>query len=130
MQEKYPHKILIVEDETAMVNSLVDNLKAAGFGHIMQAKNGEEGLARAISDKPDLVILDIVMPKMDGMTMLRNLRAHPAGKDIKVILLTNLAADDAIMRGIMRDTPTFYLVKAEFSIDEAVQKVKDALGVQ
>ena len=56
-ETKYPHKILIIEDEEPMLQALTDNLKAAGFEHILQARDGEEGLASALTDKPDLILL-------------------------------------------------------------------------
>jgi len=129
-QEKYPHKILIVEDEVVMLNALVDNLLIAGFGHILQARNGEDGLTIALKEKPDLILLDIIMPKMDGMTMLKKLRQDSRGKDQKVILLTNLVADDSIMRGVVTNEPSYYLVKTEHSIEDVIQKTKIALGIE
>ncbi len=128
-ESKYPHKILIVEDEPVMLKTLLDNLTDAGFGHLIQAKDGEEGLMKATNDKPDLVILDIVMPKMNGMQMLKELRMSPAGKTMKVILLTNLNSDDEIMQGIIANSPSYYLVKTESSIDDIIAKVKLTLGL-
>ena len=129
-QEKYPHKILIVEDEVSMLSALVDNLTASGFGHIIQARNGDEGLAMALKERPDLIILDIVMPKMDGMTMLKNLRQNPEGRNVKVILLTNLTANDSIMKGVVADEPSYYFVKSDYSIADVIQKVKITLGIE
>lgn len=127
--EKYPHKILIVEDENAMLKALTDNFIQAGFGHLLQAKNGEEGLIMALKEKPDLILLDIVMPIMDGITMLKKLREDPRGKDIKVILLTNLSADNKITNSVIANEPSYYLVKADYSIDDVVEKAKTTLGV-
>ena len=128
--EKYSHKILIVEDEVAMLNALVDNLQASGFGHILQARNGEAGLALALDEKPDLIILDIVMPRMDGMTMLKKLRQDERGKDLKVILLTNLAADESITKGATIYEPSYYIIKSEHSIEDVIQKVKIVLNLE
>ena len=113
-----------------MLKTLVDNLAAAGFGHIFQARDGEEGMAFALLEKPDLILLDIVMPKMDGMTMLKNLRQDVFGKDFKVILLTNLTANDSIMRDVTTHEPAYYLVKTDYSIEDVIQKVKTALGIK
>lgn len=128
--EKYAHKILIVEDEQVMLDALVDNLHAAGFGHLYMAQNGQEGLEIALKEKPDLILLDIVLPKVDGMTMFRKLRERPEGKDVKVILLTNLTADDSIMKGVIANEPSYYLVKVEHSIEDVVDRVKTTLGVR
>ena len=127
--EKYPHKILIVEDEGVMMGVLADNLAQAGFGHLLQARNGEEGLVMALKERPDLILLDIVMPIMDGITMLKKLREDPRGKDIKVILLTNLSADNKITNSVIANEPSYYLVKANYSIEEVVEKAKTTLGV-
>lgn len=126
---KYNHKILIVEDEEVMVKTLTDNLIAAGFANILKAKNGAEGLEIALRETPDLVLLDIVMPVMDGMTMLEKLRAEAKGKKMKVIFLTNLTVDDSIMTGIMANSPSYYVVKAEYSIDDVISKVRVTLGI-
>ena len=128
--EKYSNKILIVEDEKAMQSALVDNLENAGFAHILTADNGEAGLTIALKEAPDLILLDIVMPKMDGMTMLQKFREDPRGKNTKVILLTNLTANDSIMKGVVSNEPSFYLIKTDYSIDDVIQKVKTTLGLE
>jgi len=112
-----------------MLRPLTDNLTAAGFGRILHAKNGEDGLALALREKPDLILLDIIMPKMDGMTMLDKLCEDGGCSDTKVILLTNLSVDESIMEGIIKNEPSFYLVKADFSIKDVVEKVKVVLDI-
>ncbi len=128
--EKYPHKILVVEDEEVMLNILIDNLTQAGFGHLLKANNGQEALVIALKEQPDLILLDIIMPTMDGMTMLRKLREDPRGKNAKVILLTNLTADDAITKSVIVNEPSYYLVKANYSMDDVIEKVKKTLGIE
>ncbi len=130
VKEKYPHNILIVEDEPIMLKTLVDNLSSAGFGNIFTARNGEDGLRMAIEKKPDLVLLDIVMPLMDGMTMLDKLKQNPDAKNSKVILLTNLNANDAIMEGVIKNNPSYYMIKTDHSIDDVIAKVKVSLGIE
>lgn len=127
--EKYPHKILIVEDEESMMRSLFDNLTQAGFGHLLKARNGQEGLIIALKEQPDLILLDIIMPVMDGLTMLNKMREDPRGKNIKVILLTNLSADDAVTKSVIANEPSYYLVKADYSISDVVDKTKKTLGI-
>ena len=126
----YSHKILIVEDDEPMFTALKDNLLAAGFEHLLDARDGEEGLKVALKEKPDLILLDILMPKMDGMTMLDKLCRDGSCKDTKVMLLTNLEADESIMKGVFVHEPSFYLVKAKFTIDDVIQKVKVTLGIE
>ena len=126
----YSHKILIVEDDEPMFTALKDNLLAAGFEHLLEARDGEEGLRVALKEKPDLILLDILMPKMDGMTMLDKLCKDGTCKDTKVVLLTNLEADESIMKGVFTHEPSFYLVKTQFTIEDVIQKVKVTLGIE
>lgn len=120
--------ILIVEDDRALSLTLKDNFEKEGFGIIL-AKDGVEGLKFALEQKPDLILLDIVMPNMDGMTMMRRLREDVRGKKVPIILLTNLEADDAIMKGVIRDEPSYYLVKANWKMEDVIEKVKERLGL-
>ena len=119
--------ILIVEDDRALSLTLKDNFEKEGF-NIILAKDGVEGLKFALEQKPDLILLDIVMPNMDGMTMMRKLRDDVRGKKVPIILLTNLEADDAIMKGVIRDEPSYYLVKANWKMEDVIEKVKERLG--
>ncbi len=121
-------KILIVEDEQDMRQALVDELTHEGF-QTVEARNGKEGLESALKEHPDLILLDIVMPVMDGMTMMKKLRENAEGKKIPIILLTNLSATDKIMTGIVRDEPSYYLVKSDWKITDVIVKVKEMLGV-
>lgn len=121
-------KILIVEDERDMRQALVDELSRNGF-ETLEAKNGREGLESVQKDHPDLILLDIVMPEMDGMTMMQKLRESVEGKKIPIILLTNLNATDKIIEGVVRDEPSYYLVKSDWNIEGVVAKVKEMLGV-
>ena len=120
--------ILIVEDDRALSLTLKDNFEKEGFGIIL-AKDGVEGLKFALEQKPDLILVDIVMPNMDGMTMMRKLRDDVRGKKVPIILLTNLEADDAIMKGVIRDEPSYYLVKANWKMEDVIEKVKERLGL-
>lgn len=122
-------KILIVEDELPLLHALRDKLTREGFS-TLEAKNGVEGLEVALRDHPDLILLDVVMPKMDGMTMLKKLRAENEwGKTAKVIILTNLtSADGQRNRDITELEPAYYLVKTDWKIEDVVTKVKEELG--
>jgi len=121
-------KILIVEDEQDLREALTDKLTREGF-EVLGAKNGEEGLKVALAARPDLILLDIVMPVMDGMTMMKKLREENEwGKNVSVILLTNLSATDQIIRGIVEDEPAYYLVKSDWKIEDVVKKVRERLS--
>lgn len=121
--------ILIVEDEPAMRLTLVDNLVSEGF-NALQAGDGVEGLSVASMHHPDLILLDILMPRMDGLTMMQKLRAQDAwGKKVPIILLTNLSPnEDKIMKRITEDEPTYYLVKSNSPISDVLEKIRERLS--
>ena len=119
-------KILIIEDELAYVNLLRDKLEADY--EVLEASDGQKGLKLAIKNKPDLILLDIRMPIMDGMTMLGELRKDAYGKNAKVILLTNLEANDTILKQVVKDQPVYYFVKSDVKLDDLLKKIKELLG--
>lgn len=121
--------ILIVEDEVPMLNALHDKLTREGFS-VLTARNGEEGLKVALRDRPDLILLDVVMPRMDGITMLRKLRRESAwGRTARVIVLTNLSSDNEQRnRDITETEPAFYLVKANWTLKDVVAKIRERLS--
>ncbi|HSE60875.1 MAG TPA: response regulator [Candidatus Saccharimonadales bacterium] len=119
-------KVLVVEDELPLAQVLGDKLKAVGY-EVKTAGDGQTGLTKALDWKPDLVLLDIVMPIMDGMTMLHKLRATPEGKNMSVILLTNLSDSehvyDATANGVFD-----FLVKSNWDVDDLVDEVQTRLA--
>lgn len=117
--------ILIVEDEASMLAALRDKFSREGFV-ILEAKNGQEGLNGALTNHPDLILLDIIMPIMDGMTMLDKLRQDPWGKSVPVILLTNLSEADKVAASL-RQGVYDYLVKSDWKLEDIVKKVKTKL---
>jgi len=117
--------ILIVEDEVSLRHALRDKLTHEGFS-VSEAKNGAEGLKSALRDKPDLILLDIIMPKMDGMTMLKKLRIDKWGKDAKVIILTNLS-DSQKVADAMAQGSYDYLVKSDWKIEDVIKRVNERL---
>ena len=121
-------KILIVEDEPSMVKVLSDKFLREGF-LVSTAKNGEEGLASALREHPDLMLLDIVMPKMSGLEVMEKLRTDEWGKTAAIILLTNLSPDDKTLKKIEKFEPTYYFVKADMNINDLVAKVRGRLGL-
>ncbi len=124
-QEKY--KIAVIEDEAVVSKALTEELEDAGF-EVVRAFDGEEGLRIVLKEKPDLILLDIVMPEMDGMTMMASLRrSGEFGNHVQIILLTNLNVNDKIIGDIERNEPAYYLVKADYTLADVVQKVKDCL---
>jgi DNA-binding response OmpR family regulator len=119
--------ILIIEDELPMLKALSDKFSLEGF-EILEAKDGAEGLKAAIEKKPDLIILDIFMPVMDGKAMFEKLREDAWGKTVPVIILTNLNPDDKTLDQLMKNGPSYYFVKSRWKLEELVGKVKKELG--
>lgn len=120
--------ILITEDEPAMLRILTDKLMESGF-QTLQATNGEEGLQQAFVHHPSLIVLDVLMPKLDGMTMLQKLREDPWGKTVPVIMLTNVSADtNETLQAIVHTQPAYYFVKSNVKLEDIVEKVKELLA--
>ena len=120
-------KILIVEDESDTMRVLFDKLKQKEV-EIIEAKNGAEGLEIALKTKPDLILLDIVMPIMDGLTMLKKIKTDPAVKNIPVIILTNYGDAEKIAEAIEIGA-CGYLIKVDLKIDDLMEKVNEALSL-
>lgn len=118
--------ILVVEDEEPMQLVLRDVLKVEGYD-VLEAKNGIEGLELALKEHPDLILLDILMPKMDGLEMLKNLRADEWGRKVPVIVLTNLSDNEDIAKAV-EDDVFEYFVKTDIRIDEVIQRIRDKIG--
>lgn len=116
------YTILIVEDEFKMQKALSDKIKRVGWQFAL-AGNGEEGLRMAESVKPDLILLDVIMPVMDGITMLKKLRKT---SKVPVIILTNLYDEEKIFES-MKMGNYDYLVKSNYSLDDIVKRIKKAL---
>lgn len=120
-------KILIIEDERDLIKVLTERFEGEGFT-VFNATNGKEGLEVAEQNQPDIILLDIIMPRMDGMTMLKQLREKPWGKDIPVVILTNLGDSEKVAEAAERGVYDF-LVKTNWSLDEIVAKVKERLNI-
>lgn len=128
MPEKIDKKILIVEDEAPLRNAVTDILSFEGFT-VFQAKNGQEGLDIALREHPDLILLDLMMPVMDGLTMLEKLRADAEyGKNAAVILLTNINDPEKVAQATEAGSYDF-LVKSDWNIEDVVKKLKGRLGL-
>jgi len=118
-------KILLVEDDTFLVEMYTTKFELEGF-EVVSAEDGKRGLELAKKENPDVILLDILMPKMDGFEVLDELKADAATKDVPVILLTNLGQQDDIKKGFEKGA-VGYLVKAHFMPSEVVDKIKGIL---
>ena len=119
-------KIVAAEDDKLISNSLCDALKTAGY-EATPAYDGEEAVAKIKEILPDLVLLDIMMPKLDGISVLWELKANPATAKIPVIVLTNIGDVETISK-IVEAGAVDYLLKSDQSVDEIIQKVKYVLS--
>lgn len=119
-------KILVAEDDKLISNSLCEALKTNGFD-ATPAYDGEEAVAKAKEVKPDIMLLDIMMPKLDGISVLWELKANPETAKIPVIVLTNIGDVETISK-IIEAGAVDYLLKSDQSVDDIIQKVKDVLS--
>lgn len=120
--------ILIIEDSNTYLSYFDELFKKEGFG-VLTAKNGEEGVEMALREKPDLILLDIIMPVMDGMSALREIRKNKWGKNVPIIMLTNLDDVQRVSEAISYNVRE-YLVKSDVSTKEVLQKVKKELELE
>lgn len=120
--EKMAKKILIVEDDTALKDIYSARFQAEGY-ETFSAADGEEALSQAIKEKPDLVLLDIMMPKISGFDVLDILRTTPETKGIKIIVMTALSQATDIEKGKSLGADE-YLVKSQVTLSDVVARVK------
>lgn len=119
-------KILIIEDETALLYALKAELTQNGF-EIMEAVDGEKGLQALKQQKPDLIILDLLLPGIDGFEVLRRLKSKNQTKNIPVIILTNLGDKENIEKGTKLGADD-YLIKTDYSLEEIIKKLKNLIN--
>jgi DNA-binding response OmpR family regulator len=122
---KRPHKILVVEDETFLVKIYSVKLKKEGYD-VAIATDGEEAVRMAEEVKPDLILLDLILPKLNGFEALERIRATAANRETPVLVLSNLGQEEDIKRAESLGA-TDYLVKANFSIQDIVVKIRGVL---
>ncbi|HMQ02138.1 MAG TPA: response regulator [Candidatus Doudnabacteria bacterium] len=119
-------KIVIAEDDQMIATSLADGFKQAGF-QVESAMDGEEALAKIKAHVPDVILLDIMMPKLDGIGVVWEMKSNDDLAKIPTIMLTNLS-DPATISKILEAGVTDYLLKSEQSIDDIVAKVTEVLN--
>ena len=119
-------KIMVVEDDAALREIYSIRITADGY-EVVSAGDGEEALAVAVREKPDLILSDVMMPKISGFDMLDILRNTPETANIKVIMMTALSADDQRARGERLGCDR-YLVKSQVGIEDVVNAIHEVLG--
>ncbi len=123
---KINKKILVVEDEQAYQRALVDKLAIHGY-EVFGANNGEEGLEKAFSMHPDLILVDVQMPKMDGIEMAKKIREDQWGKNVHIIVLTNFSDMDKLQQA-MENNIFQFIIKTDIKIEDLLAKVEEALS--
>lgn len=125
MSEDKRYKILIVEDDQPLAEVLQERFDNEGFT-VYLAKDGESGLLMALEKEPDVILLDIVMPKLDGLSMLKELRTYERGKDVRVVVMTNLSDSKEVHEALAHGAHDF-LVKSDWAIADLVTSVRNQL---
>lgn len=125
MADEQKH-VLIVDDDAAIRDALSESLSVAGYA-VDVAVDGKEGVNRILNDKPDLVLLDIVMPQMNGWEVLDEIRKDEEGKNTPVIILTNLEGVENVPKALERDALE-YIVKGDTDVKDILAMVKRKLG--
>ena len=125
---KQQKKILIVEDEDGLRDIIASELEKEGIS-VLHARDGQEGLELAFQEQPDLILLDVLMPNVDGLTMLEKLRQNRWGKNAKVIILTNAENDVEKVAKALNNDVFEYLVKSRWSLDAVIDRVKEKLDL-
>ena len=118
--------ILIVEDDTILRDLISQKLQKENNYEIVEAIDGEEGLKKAREKKPDIVLLDLILPGMDGFGVLEQIKKDPKTAKIPVVILSNLGQKEEIEKG-MKLGATDFLIKAHFTLSEIIEKVKTLL---
>lgn len=118
-------RILFIEDEAALQKTFGDILKSEGF-EVISALDGETGLNLVKKENPDLVLLDLILPKIHGLDVLKEMKQNENTKNIPVIVLTNVESIEEIDKALELGATT-YLVKSNYSLEDVIAKIKKAL---
>lgn len=119
-------KILFIEDESALQKTFKNLLGKKGY-EVISAFDGQSGLTLAKEEKPDLILLDLILPKLHGLDVLKKLKKDSQTKEIPIIVLTNLEKPEHISQALELGATT-YLVKVQYSLEEVLEKIKKTLS--
>lgn len=120
--------VLIVEDDSMLQQALHRKMIHADF-EVSAASDGQEGLDAALSKHPDLILMDLIMPCMNGASMMSHLRNDEWGKNVPIIILTNQEPNDQMIAQLMTDQPSYYLIKTNTQLEEVVLKAREVLAI-
>lgn len=118
--------VLVIEDDNALRKVLVDRMRAEGW-LITEVSDGRDGLTSAIEKHPNVILLDLMLPQMDGITLLEELRKDEWGKDAKVVVMSNLMKGVGLMEKARMYKVADYVEKADMSLDLIIEKIKKLL---
>ena len=116
-------KVLLVEDDKFLRTVLEKKLSAEGF-EVISAIDGDEALEKITVEKPDLILLDIILPKKGGFIILENIKKDPELKSVPVLIISNLGQEEDIKKGLSLGAVE-YFIKAKISIDDIIKKIKE-----
>lgn len=119
-------KILIIEDDKILSDMYFDAFKLNAFT-VITADDGEKGLELALSEKPDIILLDLALTKIHGTEIMHALRTNTWGKNVPIIVLTNLNVDGKILEAITKYNPVYCLLKANTTPEEVINKATEVL---
>ena len=120
-----PH-ILLIEDDESLIATYKAKFEQEGLTLSVE-EDGEEGLQSALAHHPDIILLDIRIPKMDGMAVMKKLREDEWGEKVPIIIITNFNINDSQIPEVVANHPAYYLLKADTTLDEMVDRVRDVL---
>ena len=120
-------KVLIVEDDAVLRKALKEFLSEDGF-QVFTASDGEEGVEMTLREDPDIVLLDIILPKKDGYTVIKEIRDNQATKSVPIVLLTNLGSLNDVEKALSLGATT-YLVKSDYKLEEISAKIRNILEI-
>jgi len=118
-------KILLIEDDDSIAKAYIEHLRMEGYS-VEHSRSGIEGLVKARGLKPDLILLDLILPGMDGMTVMKEIKADSEIAHIPIFVLSNVSTDDKVA-GFMEMGGTFYFVKSDHSLEEVADKIREFL---
>lgn len=121
-----PQLILFIEDEPVLQKAVGEIVRKEGY-EMVSALDGELGIKLAKEKKPDLILLDLILPKRDGFEVLNNLKSDEETKSIPIIVLTNLGEMENIEKAIELGATT-YLIKSDYTLKEIIEKIKKTLA--
>lgn len=126
---KVDKTILIIEDEEPMLNALAAKFEKDGF-NVLKAQDGEEGLKTGLDNRPDIMMVDIIMPKLDGISLVKKVRIEGGewGKDVPILMLTNLSDSESVSEAANYSVYDF-LVKTDWRLDDVVRLVRQKLNI-